>query len=599
MKNQTTVIWLAAAVILAAFIWIYDHHFSRADVVGGKLLPGLHASDLTEIHIAPTGAKEFTAIYTNNSWCLKKPFNYPAQNAAIATLLGALEKLTVATRITAAELNAKKDAEAGFGFDAPQAVVDLAAGETKWHFLVGSNTAPGDQVFVRIVGADGAYVTDSAWLPLLPKVVESWRDSSLVGAVENSDWIVITNGTRVIELHRNATNQIWRMVQPIAARADSVRITTALQQLASAQANRFITDDPKADLTAFGLEPAATDVWFGHGTNLSSAVHAGKISSEDTNQIYVRRDSFNTVALAAKDVLAFWTGEVNDFRDKHLLELNAPVAEIELRTAETNFSLIFEGTNGWRVAGEKFPAEPQSVLDLAKLLLNWRASDFVRDVVTKTDLEKYGLANPARQIAFYGKTDGTNALVAKLMFGNEEATANRIFVKRADEDFIYALSLTDFNRLPENAFEFRSHRLWNFSETNVASVTVRQAGQTRTLLRNGTNSWSIAPGSQGIIINTLAVEETVRRLGALDADGWVARNLTAPESFGISPNGPQLTIELKSSEKFVLDFGGVVPQQEKVFAAATLDGERWAFVFPAALTQLVAAYLTNPQDTPK
>lgn len=596
MKNQTTVIWFAVAVILAAFIWIHDHYFSHAEVAGGKLLPGLHAADLTEIQITPAGAKEFIAVYTNNSWCLKKPFVYPAQNAAIASWLGALEKLTVATHITAAELNAKKDAEAGFGFDAPQATVDLAAGETKWRFLVGSNTAPGDQVFVRIVGADGALVTDSAWLPLLPPTVESWRDTSLVGPVDNCDWIVITNGTRVIELRRNTTNQLWRMVQPIAARADSARITTALQQLAGVQATRFITDDPKADLTAFGLEPASTDVWLGHGTNLYSAVHAGKISAEDTNQIYVRRDSFNTVALAAKDTLAAWTGEVNDFRDQHLLELHAPVAEIELRSATTNFSLVFNVTNGWRVVGEKFPAESQSVLDLAKLLLNWRATEFVRDFPTRTDLEKYGLANPARHITFYGAAGDTNTVVAQLLFGNEEA--NRIFVKRADEDFIYALSLADFSRLKENSWEFRSHRLWNFSETNVASITMRQAAQTRTLLRAGTNSWSVAPGSQGII-NPLAIEETVRRLGELEADGWVARNLTAPESFGFTTNSPQLTIELKTGEKFILDFGENVPQQEKVFAAATLDGERWAFVFPAGLTQLVAAYLTIPQDPPK
>jgi hypothetical protein len=596
MKSPSTIIWLALAVTLAALIWLQGRFFSRPDEAGGRLLPGLHAAELTEIHITPAGAKEFTAVFTNNAWCLKKPLVYPAQAAAITALLGALEKLTVATRITAAELNAKKDSEAGFGFNAPQAAVDLAAGETKWHFLVGSNTAPGDQVFIRIVGADGALVTDAAWLPLLPKTVENWRDTSLVSAADACDWIVITNGARVIELRRNPTNQLWRMLQPIATRADSARITTALQQLATAQTTRIITDDPKSDLTAFGLEPANTDVWLGRGTNLLSAIHAGKTSTEDTNQIYVRRDNFNTVALAARDALVVWSGEVNDFRDRHLLELNGPVAEIEVRGSLTNFSLVYQGTNGWRVAGETFPAETESVLNLARLVLNWRATEFVRDFFTRTDLEKYGLANPARQITFYGKADGTNLVVAQLLFGNEDA--GRVFVKRADEDYIYALALPDFNRLPENGFEFRRHRLWSFSETNVAAVTMRQAGQTRTLLRAGTNSWSVAPGSQGLI-NPLAVEETVRRLGELEADGWVARHLTAPESFGFSANGPQLTIELKTSEKLVLDFGGTVPQQEKVFAAATLDGERWAFVFPTALTQLVAAYLAIPQETSK
>ncbi len=597
MKNQTTAIWFALAVTLAAFIWLNGHFFSHPDIVGGKLLPGLRAADLTEIHITPAGAKEFTLVRTNNSWRVQKPFVYPAQNAAVASLLDALEKLTVATRITAAELNGRKNAEAGFGFDAPRATVDLTAGETQWHFLVGSNTAPGDQVFIRIVGMDGAFVTDAAWLPVLPAKLAGWRDTSLVGAVDSCDWMVITNGARVIELRRNPTNQLWRMVQPLPARANSARINAALQQLAAAQTTRFITDDPKADLATFGLEPAATDVWLGQGTNLFSAVHAGKISVEDTNQIYVRRDSLNSVALAAPDALAAWAGDWNDFRDSHLLELRTPVSEIVVRGAKTNFTLIFNGTNGWRIAGEIFPADSESVVNFAKLLLNWRASEFVRDVATKTDLEKYGLAHPEQEIIFQGKSGETNVVIAQLLFGHAET--NRIFVKRGDEDFIYALPLTDFKRLPENGWEFRSHRLWNFSETNVASVTMRQAGQTRTLLRNGTNAWSLATGSAGKF-NALAVEETVHRLGELDADGWVDRNFssTTPASLGFGTNSPQLIIELKSAEKFILDFGNSVPQQEKVFATATLEGERWTFILPVALTQLVAAYLTIPQGTP-
>lgn len=593
MKNQTTAIWFTLAGLLAAFIWIHDHHFSHPDLTGGKLLPGLHAAEVTSIRITPTGGKEFAAVHTNNSWRLQKPFVYPAQTTAITALLGALEKLPVATRIAAAELNGK-NAEAGFGFNTPLASVEITAGEQHWHFLVGNKTAPGDQVFLRMNGADGAFVTDASWLQFLPATIASWRDTALIGSVENCDWIVITNGARVIELRRNLTNQVWRLLQPLAARADSSRIAAALQSLATASAVRFVTDDPKTDLTTFGLEPAATDLWLGHGTNLYSAIHAGKISDEDTNQIYIRRDALNSVATAAKDVLTAWTGEVNDFRDAHLLELKSPVSEIEVRSGETNYTLDFIGTNGWRVAGEKFSAEPESVVSLGRLIANWRASEFVKDVVTSTDLEKYGLTNPSHRIIFRGKIGDTNSQVAELLFCN--TNANRVFVKRTDEEFIYALATNDFNRLPENGWEFRSHRLWNFSETNVVSVTLKQGGQQRTLLRNGTNMWSLAPGQLGMSnLNPLAIEETVRRLGALDADGWVARNFTTPETFGLATNNLQITIELKSAEKFVLDFGNSVPQTQSVFAAATLEGERWAFIFPTALTQLVAAYLIIPQ----
>jgi hypothetical protein len=431
---------------------------------------------------------------------------------------------------------------------------------------------------------------DSAWLKFLPAGVESWRDSALVSAAENCDWIVITNGARVIELRRG-TNQLWRMVQPLNARASSAHIAAALQQLATAQAARFVTDDVKADLTTYGLEPAAADVWLGHGTNFFSGVHAGKIFADDTNQIYIRRDSFNSVAVAAKEIFAAWAGEVNDFRDAHLLELiNATVAEIAVRGPEMNYTLNYIPDHGWTVAGEKFAADWRSVSNLVSVIAAWRAAAFEKDVATATDLEKYGLAKPAQRITFRGGATGTN-VVAELLFGNEEA--GRIFVKRADEESVYALDKKDFDRLPENGWEFRTRRVWNFSETNVASVTLRQGGQTRTLLRSGTNSWTLAPGQTGNF-NSLAVEETVRRLGALDADAWVPRTPTALENYGFQTNNLQLTIELKTAEKLALDFGNTVPQTQSVFAATQLDGERWPFVFPVALTQLVAQYLTIP-----
>jgi hypothetical protein len=49
-----------------------------------------------------------------------------------------------------------------------------------------------------------------------------------------------------------------------------------------------------------------------------------------------------------------------------------------------------------------------------------------------------------------------------------------------------------------------------------------------------------------------------------------------------------------------VDFGvGVVlPQGQSALAAVTLDGERWAFLFPPALYQLVLSYLTIPANVP-
>jgi hypothetical protein len=593
MKSKTTALWFVLAASLAAASWFFDRHFQPAATGENILFAGLRADQVTGIQIIPAGAREISASRTNKTWQLEKPFAYPAQSAAIEALLGALEKLAPVMSITAADVSGRKNADAEFGFENPQFTLNLTAAGQSWHLRVGNKTAPGDGVYVRVVGAAGACVTDTSWLQFLPRDAAAWRDTTLVDIADNVDWIVVTNGAKAIELRRDVTNHLWRMIRPLQARADSYRIATALQQLRTAKVSQFVSDDPKADLAAYGLAPAALDVWLGHGTNLLTAIHAGKDSSENPGQIFARREGLNAIVTTAKEPLAPWRGAVNDFRDPHLLELTAPVAEIEVR-GENNFTLQQRGSNVWTVAGEKFPADAESVQGFIRQLASLRIADFVQEAVTDPGLKIYGLTNPpSRQITLRSVVGDTNSVIAQLLFG--AATNNQIYVKRADEEFVYAVALDDLNRLQMNGDYFRERRIWNFSETNVVRVTLRQNGKMRQLDRTGVSQWRLADGSQGII-NPPAIEETVHRLGQLTAAGWLGRSSATMEKIGLNTNNLSVAVELKTGEKFSVDFGAEVAQT--ALAAVTLAGERWAFVFPPVIYPLVAEHLTIPASAP-
>jgi hypothetical protein len=388
------------------------------------------------------------------------------------------------------------------------------------------------------------------------------------------------------------------MIRPFPARADTDRITDALQHLQSARAAQIITDDPKADLAGFGLQPAELDLWLGHGTNFVSAVHVGKGPTNDPAQVFVQRDGWPVVVTTARESLSPWRGSVNDFRDSYLLELTAPVAEIEVRGQDnfTNFTLQRQGSNDWQIVGEKFPGDAENVRLYIKTLAGLRVgkSGFVADVVTEPDLPAYGLAKPARQITLRPTAGDTNSVIVQLSFGIGTNDNNEVFVQRADEDFVYAIATNDFNRLPEADWEFRERRIWNFAEGDVAQITLHQNGRTRQLVHNGLNKWSFAAGSQGIINNPPAIEETVHRLGELTAAGWVGRNVTELEKYGLNTNNLQIVVELKKGAKYTVDFGSELPASQTALAAVALDGERWAFVFPPVLYQFVSNYLTIP-----
>jgi hypothetical protein len=594
MNSKTTGIWFVIAAALLAFIFVFEHYLRPVIAGPAPLLPNLRPAVVMSVQVFPAGALEISADRTNGGWSLTRPVSYPAQAAAIEALLDALQKLAP-VRISAAELRDRKNFDVEFGFEKPQATLSIAAGDQSWQLKVGNRTAPGDQVYLSVSGMAGVSVADANWLNLIPRAGDEWRDTALVNAGQNDfDWIVLTNNAKVIELRRDATNHLWRMIRPLQARADTDHITDALQRLKAASVTRFITDDPKTDLAAFGLQPADLDLWLGRGTNLAAAVHEGKSPTNDATQVYAKREGWNTVVTTAREPLTPWRGTKNDFRDTRLFELTAPVAEIEVR-GQNNFILREQGSNDWKIVGEKFPADADNVQLFIKTLASLRIAEFVRDVVTTPNLPEYGLAAPPREIILRSKAGDTNAVIAELDFGAVQT--NEVFVQCSGEDFIYAVTVRDFNRLPEASWEFRDRRIWDFNVDDVAQITIHQGGKTRQIVHNGPGKWSLVIGSQGLIEGKY-IEQTVQMFRQLTAAGWVARNLTEPEKLGFGTNNLQITFELKSGEKDTVDFGAEYAQRQTALAAVTLDSERWGFVLPPALYQLVLSYLTIPSNVP-
>jgi len=68
------------------------------------------------------------------------------------------------------------------------------------------------------------------------------------------------------------------------------------------------------------------------------------------------------------------------------------------------------------------------------------------------------------------------------------------------------------------------------------------------------------------------------------------------EENGFDTNKLRIIFELKDGEKHSVDFGREfqIQQWPAAVAAVTLDGERWAFIFPPGLYQFVLSYLTIP-----
>lgn len=580
-----------AAGLFAVIFWV--EKFGQKPAPGPvALLPNFQAAQVTSVQLGLGDQLEIQAVRTNETWQLIKPVSYPAQAASIETLLNVLQHLAPAGVISGGEVRQRKTADQDFGFDKPQATLTLKSGEEIRPILIGALTAHGDHVYVQVVGTEDVYLVDANLLKVMPHKTDDWRDTALVDLSRMVfDRIGVSNTVTTLELQRDPTNRLWRLTRPMSVRADNERLTLSLQKLNAARVTRFVTDDARADLESFGLSTPNLELTLSRDTNTLTTLQFGRSPTNDSTQVFARQLGFNSIVTVPKESLELWRATLNEFRDPRVVSFTLPVDQIEFTGGEA-FTVQRAPSNAWRIVQSPLPVDAGLVDDLITALGNLSIEQF-KDSVTETDLQLYGLDEPIRQIVVStAVTNGagpTNLVLASLTFGN---TNGDYFVRRAVENPVYAIRAADYQKLPAAPWQLRERRIWNFAEHDAVRVVVQQNDQRRELRRAGTNSWALAPGSQGII-NGFAVEETVHRFGELAATAWVARGDASREAFGFTTNGLALSFELKNGVKHEVAFGGVSPEQYP-YAAVTIDGETWVFEFPIALHQLMLFALTPP-----
>ncbi len=277
--------------------------------------------------------------------------------------------------------------------------------------------------------------------------------------------------------------------------------------------------------------------------------------------------------------------------------INGVILDFELTPAneydlEIGIELLSEHTD-LQVLGDK------AYISAAKAAHLWNENHIELKTTPRRNQQKQlprdtqWLFNSVRQIIVSapdpGTNAGTNVVLAALSFGS--TNAGNIYVRRADENPVYAVPVGDFQKLPAAAWQMHTRPVWNFAASDVTSIIVQQGDRRRELLHEGTNAWVLAKGSSGILdgVRKAAIEETAHRFGELAATVWTGRGEENRARLGFSTNGLGLTFELKTGAKHQIEFGGLSPEKYP-YAAVKLDGQTWFFEASRALYELASFY---------
>ncbi|MBI2946356.1 MAG: DUF4340 domain-containing protein [Verrucomicrobia bacterium] len=595
MNSKTTWGLLALAMALLGYILIFERrnvHPAGNAAEAERVFPDFDPAKVTAIGIERTNSY-LGVERVNNRWQLSNPV-YPAQSTGIEEFLQSIALLQKHASIPAHSISSQPGGRAAFGLQPPKAKIAVYSGTNRIGFDLGSRTPTADQLYVQLIGDPRILITDAGLLEHVPTSARDWRDLMLVHDERLTfDQLAVTNETSFFWIVRDATNQLWTLARPVAARANGNAVDYVIQELRNTRVSQFVTDDPAADLERYGLQPPKVQMTLARGTNAVLQLQFGSSPTNNLDFIYARRLSHTNVVLVPRKLADLLRKSHDYYRDRTLLYFSEPsVRRIEIQSKREAFALQIQTNGAWQMV-EPFraPADTAAVREFFTNLARLEIDRFEKDLVP--DFAPYGLAPGERRYilktAVTNAIGPTNIVLAQVAFGSNQV--DRIFARRGEEPAVYTVSLGDVSRLPQAAFEWRDRRLWSFASSNVVSVTVHQRGRTRKLERNAQRAWFSEA------VENEALEELLRRLGELRAVSWRGKGEEQMRLRRFHEYDYQITLDVNRGGKIephTIRFGPLVI--DGPLAAVVLEEGQWIiFVFPAPMYQDVVRALSFPE----
>ena len=535
-----------------------------------------------------------------NHWKMLAPVADRADGPLIEEVMTTLESMRKVDTITASFLSKTKLAD--YGLQTPReklAVTDHKNQTTE--FLFGNETALEGKVYMQKTGSGDVLVVNDDLKKLLQKEVNSWRDHRLTNLLATDvNKLGVRNPAGEIELQRDADH--WKLVKPLAARADDAKVNDLVSQVATLNIKSFVADD-KADGATYGLtdprgtvtlftakDPKGVEVMIGGSPadqtkpTPSPSPAASPAATPDpklADTVYARMPARQSVYAVPNTINTFVALKPNDLRDRHLVRLNPDTVDrIKITPAGGAAFTLGRKDKVWTLLDGATPAPPVDAAapgTLMQRLGNANVTEFVTD--SASDLAKYGLDQPVLQVAFSSfaseNTAESNAgekPVAAVSFGRTEG--GNVYAKVEGEPFVVSVPSSLLTDIPADPLGWQPVNIFQADPEKVASLEIKANDRPDlALTRPDKGAWTLTNKAAGDL-NTSKAQSVASVLARLRAVRWVGA--VKPE-FGLATPVATLTFATSGDPKTTgrLVLGKATPE---ALHYAQADGKQGAFL---------------------
>jgi len=304
-------------------------------------LVSLDRDKINEIEILRKGAEPVLLKKSGNDWSIRKPIETPADSSTVDSLLSATSTAKIDRKLEKAAKEASQ-----YGLSDPRLRVVLKGEKEHRTLLFGSKDFTGSQVYVQLQGSPDIYLTSDYLFNSADKELKDWRNRKLLTFDRNQvQDIEISRATEQIKLKKQGEK--WLLQQPIQETADEGSVSSLLSSLESAEAQKFVAEQP-ADLKTYGLDkPVATVRIREQGKDSWKTLELGK--KED--DLYLARTTDRTPVFTVKtDVFDKLNQKLWELRDKSVVDVEQDrVAQLTVKRADAQIVLKRQDDGKWVV----------------------------------------------------------------------------------------------------------------------------------------------------------------------------------------------------------------------------------------------------------
>jgi len=249
MNSRNLIILALIVAGVAAYIFFYERHQLTSDEArerAERVFPNFDQDAVHTLEIRNSHG-EFRLEKSGGAWRLTSPIDFPADSAAVSSMLTTLDNLKEERRLGFDEV-----APSDYGVDDPEsAVIADTLDGGRFELNVGNEMPLGSNRAIRR-GDDDAVILCSGWVATdVDKDLDDWRSREVVKVVaDDVASIQVVTASDRIQVVRD--EDAWRLLDPVVDLADSDHMRNLFSNFNGLKIQEFLDQD--VDSAELGLD---------------------------------------------------------------------------------------------------------------------------------------------------------------------------------------------------------------------------------------------------------------------------------------------------------------------------------------------------------